>query len=198
MKKPSHFTAVNALSFFVMFGLYAFVGVCGYGLYGDENHVLITVDMTVAARTVLDHVLVVGTLAGMTFKLFCSVPMCIVVLTDIAENITLERTGRELEQSRVMFVRLLTWFSGVLLSVVFYRSLQYVTAFIGVNSLLISIILPIVFYWRIHREALGWWSRALQSCAATHTACSTTASPHQARLPRPCSENGRAAGRDRA
>ena len=156
MKTPSHFKRIITLSFVAMFFLYAFVGVCGYGLYGSENHVIITIDMTQAARSIVDRLLVTCILVGMTFKLFCSVPMCIVVLTDIAENVHLQRTGQTLHEKKVMRVRILTWLAGVLLSVIFYDSLEYVTAFIGINSLFISIILPIAFYWAIHRGIIGW------------------------------------------
>ena len=49
--------------------------------------VLITEDMSDQADGPLASLLVTAVIGGITFKIFASVPMCIVVLTDIAENL---------------------------------------------------------------------------------------------------------------
>ena len=49
--------------------------------------VLITEDMSEQADGPLASLLVTAVIGGITFKIFASVPMCIVVLTDIAENL---------------------------------------------------------------------------------------------------------------
>ena len=52
-------------------------------------------------------------------------------------------------------MRILFWLGSTAMAIMTYDSLQYVTALIGVNSLLISVLLPIVFYMIIHRHTLG-------------------------------------------
>mmetsp|Transcript_6848 Transcript_6848/g.9967 ORF Transcript_6848/g.9967 Transcript_6848/m.9967 type:complete len:139 (+) Transcript_6848:2-418(+) len=108
----------------------------------------------------MDRLLVSLILVGMAFKLFCSVPMCVVVLTDITENLYLEKHGRYMRKNAIMYWRISFWLAGVILSVVFYDSLEYVTAFVGMNSLLISVILPIAFYLIIHWRGMSTLSKA--------------------------------------
>jgi len=152
MRTPAAFYSTLGASFTFMFFLYGFIGAAGYYLYGAGGHVLITVDMSLAATSALEQVLVSVVLAGITFKLFASCPMCVVVLTDIVENLHLERTGDALTETIVLRWRLAIWFVALLFSFVTFDSLQYLTAFIGVNSLIISIILPVLFYMLLHRS----------------------------------------------
>jgi vesicular inhibitory amino acid transporter len=135
MKRPSRFGSTLIWSFGAMFIFYAFVGACGYLLYGEDASVIVTEDMALAARGPMDRLLVNLILAGMAFKLFCSVPMCVVVLTDIAENLHAERYGKQMRKDWVMYLRISCWLSGVVFSVVFYDSLEYVTAFVGARPL---------------------------------------------------------------
>ena len=52
MKKPSDFDKTLYTSFGIMFLIYAYVGVCGYILFGDDSNVLVTTDMSNAAHDV--------------------------------------------------------------------------------------------------------------------------------------------------
>jgi vesicular inhibitory amino acid transporter len=131
MKRPSRFGSTLVWSFSAMFVFYALVGACGYLLYGQDASVIVTEDMASAARGPLDRLLVNLILVGMAFKLFCSVPMCVVVLTDIAENLHAERYGKQMRKDWVMYLRISCWLCGVVSSVLFYDSLEYVTAFVG-------------------------------------------------------------------
>ena len=157
MKRPSDFEKTLYSSFGVMFAIYGYVGVCGYLLYGSGASVLITSDMSDAvdpsswaARALVNLVL-----GGITFKLFCSVPMCVLVLVDIAQNLYLETHGKDMTDGASMRFRLTVWGSAALASIVVYSSLQYVTALIGINSMLISVLLPILFYVQLHHGAMG-------------------------------------------
>ena len=98
MRRPSKFNQTLAWSFFTMCCFYVFVGSCGYALYGNGGSVLCTEDMSRSVHSVAGRVMVSLVLLGITFKLFCSVPMCVVVLTDIIENLQAEMTGRALSE----------------------------------------------------------------------------------------------------
>lgn len=76
-------------------------------------------------------------------------------MVDIAQNLYLERHGRELGDGASMGVRLAIWGASIVTSIVVYDSLQYVTALIGINSMLISVLLPIGFYVVLHRAKMG-------------------------------------------
>ena len=98
MRRPSKFNQTLAWSFFTMCCFYVFVGACGYALYGNGGSVLCTEDMSRSVHSMAGRVMVSLVLLGITFKLFCSVPMCVVVLTDIIENLQAEMTGRALSE----------------------------------------------------------------------------------------------------
>ena len=51
MRSPQDFNSTLLLSFLIMFALYAFVGACGYALYGDASSILITEDMSTLAAS---------------------------------------------------------------------------------------------------------------------------------------------------
>ena len=63
-------------------------------------------------------------------------------------------------------VRLGWWLASILASFGFYSSLEYLTAFVGLNSLLISVLLPIFFYLRLHRRLSGARAAALYALLA--------------------------------
>jgi len=155
MKKPSDFQKTLYSAFFLMFLIYGYVGVCGYLLYGSGASVLITTDMSAVVHNLGGRILVNIVLAGITFKLFCSVPMCVLVLVDIAQNLYLDKYEVELSDSGAMRVRLSIWATAAVASILVYSSLQYVTALIGINSLLISVLLPILFYVQLHYKQMG-------------------------------------------
>lgn len=173
MANPSDFHRTLAVSFAIMFIMYGWVGACGYAVFGDAGSVLLTSDMDAAKHGGLDDTLVALVLGGISFKLFCSVPMCIVVLTDIGETLWLERKGTPLGEQAVLQLRIALWTVCTLAAVASYTSLQYLTAFIGVNSMLISVLLPILFYVLIHRDAMSnleaiWFtSLFVLSCGVT-------------------------------
>jgi hypothetical protein len=152
-----------------MFAIYAVVGGCGYALYGGGASVLITTDMArdgvgMAAGSSgewLRPLLVNLVLGSITFKLFCSLPLCIVVLVDIARTTVHEWRGEELSESFCDRLRLVCWAAAVWNAIAVYSSLQYVTALIGINSMLISVLLPIVFYYMLHRHAMSPARRTL-------------------------------------
>jgi len=115
--------------------------------------VLITADMSRLAtpETVW---LVNAVTGGITFKLFCSIPMCIAVLVDIADNLYVERNRSGLTEHALMRIRLGFWLILNVGAAAFFSSLQYLTAFIGINSMLISILLPLLFYYRLRHDEL--------------------------------------------
>ena len=51
--------------------------------------------------------------------------------------------------------------------------LQYVTALVGINSLLISVLLPLLFYVQLRRRAMGWPELVAFSCVLACTALVT-------------------------
>lgn len=155
MKTPSSFKPVLYGSFSIMLGIYALVGAGGYLLYGGGADILITQDMADSASSGYDHFIVSLVLGGIAFKLFCSVPMCVVVLVDILENLYEEHQGAPLGTPIVDRARIALWVCSTLCSIAVYDSLQYVTALIGINSMLISVLLPTVFYLMLHRRKMG-------------------------------------------
>jgi vesicular inhibitory amino acid transporter len=156
MRSPSAFNRTLYVSFALMLGMYAFVGLCGYLLYGQAAHMLITEDMSLATGAdPLSVLLTNAVLLAITFKIFCSVPMCVVILVDIVQNVHFERTGSDLSESASDKTRFAFWLGSTAMSIATYPYLQYVTALIGVNSLLISVLLPILFYVLIHRDTMG-------------------------------------------
>jgi hypothetical protein len=164
MKKPSAFVPTLYTSFAVMFGIYAGVGACGYVLYGGDAHMLITTDMSDAHQDEVGKVMTGLILVGITFKLFCSNPMCIAVLVDIAKNSYHERVGVPLSQSATDSVRLAIWTLSTVCALFVFSWLQYVTALIGINSMLISILLPIIFYMMLHADSMGTLTRIGYGC----------------------------------
>ena len=159
MKQPSAFVPTLWASFAVMFAIYAGVGACGYLLYGEDSHVLITTDMSEGAQDKVSKMMTALILVGMTFKLFCSNPMCIAVLVDISKNLYRERTGSPLSVGASDRVRWGIWTATTFSALFVYSWLQYVTALIGINSMLISILLPLVFYTMLHADQMGLLSR---------------------------------------
>lgn len=156
MKTPSAFKPTLYFSFALMFGMYTFVGAAGYLLYGAGSHILITQDMSLAMTSgPLSVVLVKAVLLAITFKIFCSVPMCVVILVDIGENLYFEATATGLSDAASDKMRIALWLGSTACSIAAYDYLQYVTALIGMNSLLISVILPVLFYVMIHRHNMG-------------------------------------------
>ena len=82
-------------------------------------------------------------------------PLCIVVLVDIAETTYHEWKGSELSARTSDALRVACWTLSVINAVFVYESLQYVTALIGINSMLISVLLPIIFYVILHKDQFG-------------------------------------------
>ena len=72
-------------------------------------------------------------------------------------------------------VRLGWWLASILASFGFYSSLEYLTAFVGLNSLLISVLLPIFFYLRLHRRLSGARAAALYALLALSVVLSVRA-----------------------
>ena len=110
--------------------------------------------MTNAGGNALSIVLLRVLLVCITFKLFCSVPLLILVIVDIIQNLYQQRTGKTLSRGRGDYCRFAIWVATTLLSMTLYNSLQYATALIGINSMLISIVLPIVFYVVLHYKTM--------------------------------------------
>lgn len=187
MKTPSAFRRVLYASFAVMAAMYLVVGACGYALYGDDANILITSDMSRqwreqrtrssghASSSVdgaddgadgggfsLGALLVDLVLGGITVKLYASFPMTIVTIVDIVETTYHEQVGSRLSMRSVDVVRVALWTVIVLNAVVVYSSLQYVTALIGINSILISILLPIVCHFLLFGRAMSPPRRAVQ------------------------------------
>ena len=93
--------------------------------------------------------------------LVTQMPLCIVVLVDIAQTTVHEWRGKELSPAACDVVRLLLWGTSVINAACVYSWLQYVTALIGINSMLISVLLPIVFYYLLHRRRMSAPVRAM-------------------------------------
>ena len=157
MKTPSAFRGTLYASFAAMLAMYVAVGVCGYLLYGDSSHMLITEDAATAKHHhgVLGRVLNQMVLGAITFKLFCGVPVCVLVLVDIANDLRQEGGEEPFSQAAADRARLAIWIASVVCALAVASSLQYVTALIGINSMLISILLPLLFYVQLHRHAMG-------------------------------------------
>ena len=166
MRTPDAFHPTLAAAFAAIFAMYALVGVCGYLLYGGGASVLITSDMGGATTGWASTLLVGLVTAAITFKLFTSVPMCVQVLVDVCENMWLEHNKAPLSAAASQRVRLGWWLASILASFGFYSSLEYLTAFVGLNSLLISVLLPIFFYLRLHRRLSGARAAALYALLA--------------------------------
>ena len=97
----------------------------------------------------------------MVAPLVTQMPLCIVVLVDIAQTTVHEWRGKELSPAACDVVRLLLWGTSVINAACVYSWLQYVTALIGINSMLISVLLPIVFYYLLHRRSMSAPVRAM-------------------------------------
>ena len=147
---------------------------CGYLLYGEGASVLITQDMgNAGGDSVLSHILIQLVNLGITFKLYCSVPTCVVVLVDIAQNLYLDSKGVQLSDGATDAVRFVLWGLTVLGSIATYTSLKYVTALIGINSMLISVLLPILFYIILHGKQMTRSHRAVLAAIVAFSVCLT-------------------------
>ena len=80
--------------------------------------------MSQAVHDLGGRILVDLVLGGITFKLFCSVPMCVLVLVDISQNLYLEKHGDDMGDAASMRLRLLIWSSAAVASIIVYSSLQ--------------------------------------------------------------------------
>jgi amino acid permease len=156
MREPKKFKPTLYASFALMLGIYTIVGVCGYILYGRGASLLITQDMSdgVSDASPTARLLVNGVLVLMLFKLFTGSPMCVLTLCDIVQNLYHEQKGVELSERASMWTRVGIWAICAAASIAAYDYLKYVTALIGVNSLVISVLAPIGFYIQLHWHRL--------------------------------------------
>ena len=169
MKTPSAFRRTLYAAFGAMCAMYTTVGVGGYLLYGDRAHVLITEDMAGAegggaegggAESWSRQLVLTLVLSCITFKLACGVPAVVLIQADIFFELRREAGGAELSECAADGVRLALWALGVLAALAIRPYLEYVTALIGVNSMLISVLLPLVFYLQLHGAAMSTLARA--------------------------------------
>jgi len=165
MKTPSHFRRVLYLAFLAMFLMYAAVGVGGYALYGDGASILITQDMANAAgaNDGLGQVFRYLVLGGITFKLFAGTPVCVLVLVDIVQDVYVER-GHVLSEREADRWRFGIWGGTIVCAFVLLPYLQYTTALVGINSMLISVMLPLIFFLQLHARTMGWASILCYGC----------------------------------
>jgi len=77
------------------------------------------------------------------------------VLVDIFENQHFERSGAKFGVAAALRWRLVMWAGAVLVAALAHRSLQYVTALIGINSVIISVLLPLFFSVNLHWQGMG-------------------------------------------
>ena len=64
-------------------------------------------------------------------------------------------TGWTLTDRQKILVRLAFWVPSSALSCLLYNNLDFVTALVGVNSMLISIIFPIIFWHILHKDVMS-------------------------------------------
>ena len=86
-----------------------------------------------------------------SFKIYTSIPIVVAVLVDLAES----QRGWALSDRRKILVRLAFWVPSSALSCLLYNNLDFVTALVGVNSMLISIIFPIIFWHILHKDVMS-------------------------------------------
>jgi len=156
MRTPTRFRGTLYTSFGAIFAIYAFVQLGGYFAYGSETSVLVTNNIARGSRGAIGSVLVGTVLAAITFKLYCSVAGTVLVLVDIFENAYFEMRGSKFDDAAALRCRLGSWASAVAIAMLSYSSLQYVTALIGINSIIISVLLPLYFYCKLHWPTMAW------------------------------------------
>eukprot|EP00966_Prymnesium_polylepis_P114883 2655025-Prymnesium_polylepis.1 len=61
---------------------------------------------------------------SMSMTMTMTMSMCVLVLVDIAQNLYLERHGKEMTDAGSMRFRLIVWGSAAVASIVVYSSLQ--------------------------------------------------------------------------
>ena len=74
-----------------------------------------------------------------------------------------EHSRQPLSTAAVDQLRLLTWGGSIVCALLLQPYLQYVTALVGINSLLISILLPLLFYVQVRVHGTlehAWHARA--------------------------------------
>ena len=74
-----------------------------------------------------------------------------------------EQYSTPLSERSIDRLRFTIWGVSAACALLSVNFLQYATALIGINSLLISVILPMLFYIQLHYHEMSW----LTSCAAT-------------------------------
>ena len=161
MKTPSAFRKTLCAAFVAMLAMYGIVGVGGYLLYGNDASVLITADMANAAGFDPSRKALTSLVLGcITFKLFCGIPVCVLVLADVFKDLRFERTGKQFSETAADGLRLAIWSAAVVFALAIKPWLQYITALIGINSMLISVVLPLIFQFQLRRRLLGPTARA--------------------------------------
>ena len=90
---------------------------------------LITQDMAVGEGDApLAQLLRYLVLGAITFKLFCGVPVCVLVLVDIFEGVYAERSGgATLGAATADAMRFTTWAGSIVCALLFRPYLQYIT-----------------------------------------------------------------------
>lgn len=126
MKTPSAFRPTFYLSFLAMLAMYAVVGIGGYLLYGTASHVLITEDMAEAAgKSAFAQFLVTLVLGSITFKLFCGVPLSVLITVDIIQDLYQEGSGQRMSERQADWMRLAIWAGSVVTALAIMPYLQY-------------------------------------------------------------------------
>jgi len=155
MREQTYFKQTLFASFALIFLIYGSVQVGGYCVYGSTLDILVTTNMASGERGPIGTVLFTLVLSAITFKLFCSVAGTVLVLVDIFENVYHEQSGARFDNATAMCWRLAMWLTSIVVAGLAFSSLQYVTALIGINSVLISVLLPIFFYVKLHWQSMG-------------------------------------------
>ena len=83
------------------------------------------------------------------------IPAGVLILVEIVQDLYQERTGTTFSEAVAFPMRVATWAGTIVFAIGILPYLEYVTALIGINSLLISVLLPLIFFLVLHRKTLG-------------------------------------------
>lgn len=87
MKKPEDFRRTLIGSFSTIFVIYAFIGVSGYMLFGDDAAVVVNINIRAAMHSTAGEVLAQAIAAGIALKCLCTEPLLGLLVVDLAEKV---------------------------------------------------------------------------------------------------------------
>ena len=150
MADKSKFTSALRTNFAVWYTLHLAVGACGYYLYGMDASIIVTTNMfeSVRAFSAAGNLFsVTAVTIGITLKQLVTIPLLVQVLVLI-----LLPSGSDIRSPQNTILQCSVFFLVFGFAYKLHGLLPYVNAIVGVNSIFISMVVPIVCHHMLEKH----------------------------------------------